>query len=250
MHICCWPVLCSYCVIFPLRPAYWPWGHWAFATTACAAAAGHIEFLNRANIVDDSIDLVISNCVVNLSPDKPRVIQEAFRVLRPGGELHFSDGDAHSAPTTMKGLQFQSNFSGLGNALSVRAGQLRSFHVCLILWLHTLGPCYLPIHQCILCGLEALNASWSSMLRPGLPGPQGWLGDLIDVRAAGVQYMQADACLQTCSGTRCRTPQSMLICRGRGLHVLLPLHSKPLTTLTGAHGLLGSALCATLAGPT
>ena len=69
--------------------------------------AGHIEFLDRANIADNSVDLVISNCVVNLSPDKPRVIQEAFRVLRPGGELHFSDGDTHSAPQTMQDVQFQ-----------------------------------------------------------------------------------------------------------------------------------------------
>lgn len=47
--------------------------------------------LRRAGIADASADLVISNCVVNLSPDKPRVIREAYRALRPGGEMHFSD---------------------------------------------------------------------------------------------------------------------------------------------------------------
>ena len=52
---------------------------------------GRMERLDEAGVSDASVDLVISNCVVNLSPDKRAVLAEVFRVLKHGGEFHFSD---------------------------------------------------------------------------------------------------------------------------------------------------------------
>lgn len=74
-----------------LRHQDWHAQRYGYARSNVSFHEGYIERLDACGIADASVDVVVSNCVLNLSPEKEKVFAEILRVLKPGGELYFSD---------------------------------------------------------------------------------------------------------------------------------------------------------------
>ena len=62
-----------------------------FAKSNVQFKKGYIEQLDQLNLEPNSFDIIVSNCVINLSPDKRAVLEQCYELLKPGGEIYFSD---------------------------------------------------------------------------------------------------------------------------------------------------------------
>ncbi len=62
-----------------------------FETANTKFIKGNIEALDELNLEPESFDLIISNCVINLATDKQKVLNDVYKLLKPGGEMYFSD---------------------------------------------------------------------------------------------------------------------------------------------------------------
>lgn len=89
---------------------------------AAKAGAENVEFLHGAiesiPLSDESVDVVISNCVINLSADEPAVLSEMFRVLVPGGRIGISDVVAEDDVTPEQRSERGSHVGCIAGALS------------------------------------------------------------------------------------------------------------------------------------
>lgn len=109
--------------------------------------------MEQLPLADRSVDVVISNCVINLCPDKASIYREAFRVLKPGGRLAISDMEYSEKPDTDVMSRFESTWAGcVGGAVDertyfdvVKEAGFASIH---IVARHPVGPVELEEMAC------------------------------------------------------------------------------------------------------
>jgi SAM-dependent methyltransferase len=117
---------------------------------------GHIEDIP---LPDGHVDVVISNCVINLSTDKPGVLAEAFRVLRPGGRLGISDVIADEGADPARLAAAEQEIGCLNGALTQRQYlgllQAAGFAEATIRLTHEAGPW---LHAAIIQAVRPVTA--------------------------------------------------------------------------------------------
>lgn len=96
---------------------------------AAASGFGNVEFrkglIEELPVSDASVDVILSNCVINLSPEKGRVFREAVRVLKPGGRMVFSDIVLEAPLPESIACHIDATVGCVGNA-SLRADYLQA----------------------------------------------------------------------------------------------------------------------------
>ncbi|MAF84717.1 MAG: methyltransferase type 11 [Chromatiales bacterium] len=73
------------------RHETWHVEEFGYPTSNVKFIDGNIERLEKTGLADEQFDVIVSNCVINLATDKQAVLNEAWRLLKPGGELYFAD---------------------------------------------------------------------------------------------------------------------------------------------------------------